>query len=735
MSLYSVPGVKSPKAAVPDSRKIPSSPKPTRLNAKAEYYSMGIITENKEATRQSQTDKKKPALEIQLSRPVNDSRRAITQSRSPPSFKNVDPDASRFNVLKEYLSPTSAKSGTLSTFAKKESKIVQKDTSILDASIEQSVKANSRVEKPKVHTALTSRPSTRTTNPKSEPATPFDRLTKRLAIGLSPSTAKLRDSSRDYPRASETDRIIKDAPDLVPKNMKPQTPSSILRKNSKFGFDSGRESSSRSKNSIAGQTDQNTARSSKRFASPSASTTNIHKKTPSDVTNESNTSKPHLSGNASSANIRRSVRISEEDLGLSGLNAINEADGNKDSQNGSCSPDEKREESQSAKPKKLSLIIPTVQINAGDIHDGTKSAKNSVSAMRSMFYNLNHSIIEESPVHNENKSAHLFSSSTTNLEEKAAPGPAPEEKQKMYPSRNSDFNFQMKYFKPIEEAKLEEFIQTINDSKRLKNEPDNSNIVDEDSSNNTTVVITSKSPEKRDKSSLHLPRSQVATPTVRNQSPSMANLLSPSREKSLKRTGIQTPHSRNLSPQPLIKAPVKSRETDLFKTNDKKQEKNSYPSQLDPKVRLRSPIKKWEQGMPRSPLRSGTTSTAHTLRNSLDAKEPNSFVRSSFSRQHQNSKLAEEMESVPVVIDLESKESKKKAEHGNSAQGGDKFSNLDKLLAQLRNNPLKQMEFSLADTEDSEKGLFNPEANEEAANTESQVNKSFARNLMKFSNP
>ena len=135
-----------------DSRKIPSSPKPTRLNAKAEYYSMGVITENKEAAKQPQTVQKKPALEIQLTRPsVNNDRRAITQSRSPPSFKNADPGTSRFNVLKQYLSPTAAKSGTSTSFAKKEAgKPDNKETSVLDASIEQSVKANSRLEKPKV---------------------------------------------------------------------------------------------------------------------------------------------------------------------------------------------------------------------------------------------------------------------------------------------------------------------------------------------------------------------------------------------------------------------------------------------------------------------------------------------------------------------------------------------------------------------------------------------------------
>mgnify|MGYP003576295359 CR=1 FL=1 len=165
MSFHSVSGAKSPKAAVPgsltlitllliplDSRKIPSSPKPARLNAKAEYYSMGVITENKEAAKQVLTEKKKPALEIQLTRPVHNDRRAITQSRSPPSFKNVDPGTTRFNALKQYLSPTSAKSGTTisTTFPKKDSKIDKKDTSILDASIDQSIKANSRVEKPKV---------------------------------------------------------------------------------------------------------------------------------------------------------------------------------------------------------------------------------------------------------------------------------------------------------------------------------------------------------------------------------------------------------------------------------------------------------------------------------------------------------------------------------------------------------------------------------------------------------
>ncbi len=113
---------------------------------------MGVITENKEAAKQVQTDKKKPALEIQLSRPsVNNDRRAITQSRSPPSFKSPDPGTSRFNVLKQYLSPTSAKSGTSISFAKKEAgKSDFKEASVLDASIEQSVKANSRLEKPKV---------------------------------------------------------------------------------------------------------------------------------------------------------------------------------------------------------------------------------------------------------------------------------------------------------------------------------------------------------------------------------------------------------------------------------------------------------------------------------------------------------------------------------------------------------------------------------------------------------
>ena len=570
--------------------------------------------------------------------------------------------------------------------------------------------------------------------------------------GISPSTTKLRDSSREYglnKRASETDRATVDSPfdlDAV-KNIKPNTPSgSILRKNSKFGFETNRETNSRMKNSIG---DQNTARSTKRFSSPYASTTNIHKKTPSDVSHESNTSKTHhrQSGTASSATIRRSVRISEEDLGLSGLNAINEADGNKDSQNGSCSQERSREPEKTSsesppKYKKLNLVIPTVQINAGDLHnEGTKSAKHSVSTMRSMFYNLNHSIIEESPTHTENKSARLFSSS--NVEEKPNPIPTPtpapaEEKQKMYPSRNSDFNFQMRYFKPIEEAKLEEFIQTVNDSKKMKNEPDSVTADDELSNNNITALI-SKSPEKRDKSSLHLPRSQVGTPKMRNSSPSMASLLGTSREKSTKRN--PPANSRGLSPQPLVKTPAKNRENPdkLVKANDKKPETNSYPSALDPKVRLRSPIRKWEQVTPRSPLRSGASSGAHTLRNSLDAKEPSSsFVRSSFSRQHQNSKLAEEMESLPVVIDLEGKESKKKSEQSHITD--DRFSNLDKLLAQLRNNPLKQMEFSLADTEDSEKGLFNAgsdEVNEsknsESKNSESQVNKSFARNLMKFS--
>ena len=582
----------------------------------------------------------------------------------------------------------------------------------------------------------------------------MDRLAKKLVKGISPSTTKLRDSSRDYglnKRASETDRATVDSPfDLESvKNMKPNTPSaSILRKNSKFGFETNRETnSSRLKNSI---TDQSSARGAKRYASPSASTTNIHKKTPSDISHESNNTSKTLhrhAGTASSATIRRSVRISEEDLGLSGLNAINEAEGNKDSPNGSCSQERSKEPEKTSgesppKYKKLSLVIPTVQINAGDLHnEGTKSAKNSVSTVRAMFYNLNHSIIEESPTHTENKSARLFSS--TNVEEKpnpiSTPTPAPaEEKQKMFPSKNSDFNFQMKYFKPIEEAKLEEFIQTVNESKKA------AAANDDDSSQNNITALISKSPEKRDKSSLHLPRSNVGTPKMRNSSPSMASLLGASRDKSAKRNPPSS-HSRGLSPQPLVKAPSKGGRDDpdkLFKTENKKPEINSYPSAFDPKVRLRSPIKKWEQVTPRSPLRSGPSSGAHTLRNSIDAKEQpsSSFVRSSFSRQHQNSKLAEEMESIPVVIDLEGKESKKKGEQQLHIQD-DRFSNLDKLLAQLRNNPLKQMEFSLADTEDSEKGLFNAGGNDEvnesknseSKNSESQVNKSFARNLMKFS--
>jgi len=406
----------------------------------------------------------------------------------------------------------------------------------------------------------------------------------------------------------------------------------------------------------------------------------------------------------------------EDDVLQENLDIIKEQNKNLESRNGSCSPSPKNyvSEKKTGRNKKLNLVIPTVQISTDEL---TEVKVTRPSTTRAMFYNVDVSR-EGSPQPHGNKSARLIkalaNASVERLEDKSKDL----DQLSLFPSRNSEFSFPMKYFKPIENSTLDQYIQSVNDSQKLK--------VDSEAEHNSTKLSheSKRSPLKTDKSLKELSKSRVSTPALL-ASPSMSSLST--KEKSVANSTI---HTRHLSPQNALRSSPGARVSESkLKAQGIKDErlKRNFSPVVDQKVRMRSPIKKWEQALPKSPPRNQPGSTTnHTQRASIDSKDGLSFIKNSFSRLYP--KLAEEMESIPIDM-LKTKGNKTTKNN----QGDNKFSNLDKLLAQLRNNSKAKIEASLPETEDSEKGLFDPSIEPEDESMNMSINRSFARTFIKFS--
>ncbi len=600
----------------------------------------------------------------------NSTKLGLARSRSPPSQRNGEP-VSRSGMIKEHLSPTNPKE-------KPTAKVIKDSNSNV---IGVTVQTNNVKDKLSPRITLNNNKAIENiTSPGKilqKSASKQDQLDikfhKRLVSGVPPKS-KLFDSNEDAVANGDSlkDKKKKKNSKITPKltiisvQDGDGTPSSLFKNH------------------------PNTQRTPQ---------SNLTKKLKLEL--PTNTGRLSVNSMPTPLNQKKTARLEEpENLQpIIDLGDIPETKINLESRNGSCSP--KIDEQMCNKKKKLSLVIPTVQIS-----DYQTTVKPSVSTTRANFYSVQEPQKDYSP----KAKGHTSSRISKNIPNLSIDNKDPDQLN-LFPSKNSEFCFQMRYFKPIEESALNHFIQNVNDSKKLRS--------DLESDSNSTKLSLNERPKK----GTPRPRMNSLTPALK-ASPSLTSLNSVDKLSSEKDTLIRK--SNTPSTFKTHSSKQRASETKLKSSGDKDGQIKRNTSPVESKVRMRSPNQKWDQGIPKSPPRTNYKINRGPM-HSIDSKDTTNNVRSSFSRLYPN--LAEEMESLPVKVNDNRSRSRKK-KNGNEEES--KFSNLDRLLAQLRSN--SKTKISLPETEDSEKGLFNPsvEPGDEIMNVDTSVNRSLARTFMKI---
>ena len=108
------------------------------------------------------------------------------------------------------------------------------------------------------------------------------------------------------------------------------------------------------------------------------------------------------------------------------------------------------------------IAIPNIKISTNDLADAKSSIKSSINSTRCQqnSYSPCHQVSSQTPNNLKTKLSSPASQRESSLLKRK------EEETNIHPSKNSAFSFRMQYFKPLEEAMLDTFIQNVSECRR-----------------------------------------------------------------------------------------------------------------------------------------------------------------------------------------------------------------------------------------------------------------------------
>ncbi len=251
---------------------------------------------------------------------------------------------------------------------------------------------------------------------------------------------------------------------------------------------------------------------------------------------------------------------------------------------------------------------------------------------------------------------------------------------KIQPSKHSDFQFQMTYFKPIEDSKLDKFIKNVNDSQSLKKKPEG-----------TLSLATQNRP---------------------------INV-----EKNSETFSVPLPSSEALESHRIELSTQRSRLTD----------ENIGES-------IQAYHKKNNSSIKKNPLYQAKNPNNLALKSSMqDLKGPSQKMRDSRTKVGERASLDQLSQNVN---ETESPKMKNKNEFNSNQKVAEikarnTFSKLDRLLQEMKENPSQFMNDENIDPQDieCEDGLFGQgsKMQNSSSSTNCSLNRSFANTLRKLS--
>lgn len=349
----------------------------------------------------------------------------------------------------------------------------------------------------------------------------------------------------------------------------------------------------------------------------------------------------------------------------------------------------------------LNLNIPSINIENIDLRE-TKPSSKRASVKQPILQNQSSAELSDKFIQDETTALETSPGSGENKSQQEAE----KHEIKIQPSQNSDFSFPIHYFKPIKDSTLDKYIQSINDSHRSKQDLDDD---ESDTQASQRKVVTESNVRSELPMSCVVPSSYLNINTSLNNSSQKGKVcqisgfsLTPrDRQKGESIKGSQVYDERKIS--------------NSLTTSALQQRSKSPPCYLVPNSA------KPYQSKDGEPSIFGTPQSQKNLKGSAS-------LLKSFNQSSSSSKLPDKKESI-----LSSFISSRPERKQSALESDARFSNLDKLLAQLRDEARNKTEDSVENDLSLEKGLFNKsrEEGDGSANTEPLANKSFAKNLLK----
>jgi hypothetical protein len=291
------------------------------------------------------------------------------------------------------------------------------------------------------------------------------------------------------------------------------------------------------------------------------------------------------------------------------------------------------------------------------------------------------------------------------------------DKTTIQPSKNSDFFFQMNFFKPIEESKLDEFIQNVNDTKtKQTTETEPSTIISPRMDHRSSL---SGRPTSSKLNTSLTPRDIDRSSKLERERPDKEKIerLEKERSEKLEKERIQTDKLKKEKAERLEREKAEKVDQEKPKPERKAREKVAEPKEKAERDKTAEKDKDKSPDVSRLNLR--LSKDFHNVAKLPKSKSPSHRIESMPVKQGLISR-----DNVSSLKDLSGK---------NELVTTETYSRLDQLLQELKANIDKSQILDVGE-DNAEKGLFSSENASESSSTTYSVNKSFAKNLIAFGN-